>query len=277
MPIITLTTDFGTKDHSVGAVKGAILSEISDVVIIDITHQVSPFHISEAAYIIRNAYHNFPKGSIHIIGVDSELTPENKHLTFFLDGHYFICANNGIMSLIATEIKPEKVVEINIHKNIETNFTVLDIFVKVAAHIARGGTLEVIGKTCEKVKQLKDFTPLVNEKQNQIIGHIIYIDNFGNAISNINRKLFEQVGKSRKYTISARQSAFNKIYDTYSHAINFTVEKNKREEEGKKMAVFNSSNFLEIAIYKSNPLTVGGASSLLGLKHTNTITINFEE
>ncbi len=277
MPIITLTTDFGTKDHSVGAVKGAILSEISDVVIIDITHQVSPFHISEAAYIIRNAYHNFPKGSIHIIGVDSELTPENKHLAFFLDGHYFICANNGIMSLIAAEIKPEKVVEINIHNSIETNFTVLDVFVKVAAHIARGGTLEVIGKPCDKVKQLKDFTPIINEKQNQIIGHIIYIDNFGNAISNISRKLFEQVCKGRKYTISARQSTFNKIYDTYSHAINFSVEKNKREEEGKKMAVFNSSNFLEIAIYKSNPLTVGGASSLLGLKHMNTITINFEE
>lgn len=277
MPIITLTSDFGTKDHSVGAVKGAILNEISNPIIVDITHQVSPFHISEAAYIIKNAYHNFPKESIHIIGVDSELTPENKHLAFYLDGHYFICANNGIMSLIAAEIKPEKVVEINIHNSIETNFTVLDVFVKVAAHIARGGTLEVIGKPCHKVKQLKDFTPLVNEKQNQIIGHIIYIDNFGNAISNISRKLFEQVSKGRNYIISARQSTFSKIYDTYSHAINFDLEKSKREEDGKKIAVFNSSNFLEIAIYKSNPLTVGGAYSLLGLKHMNTITINFEE
>lgn len=277
MSIITLTSDFGIKDHSVGAVKGAILSEITDVIIIDITHQVSPFHIGEAAYIIKNAYHNFPKGSIHIIGVDSELTPENKHLALYLDGHYFICANNGIISLIAAEIKPEKVVEINIHNNIETNFTVLDVFVKVAAHIARGGTLEVIGKPCEKIKQLKEFTPTVNEKQNQIIGHVIYIDNFGNAITNISRKLFEQTGKGRSFVISARQASFKKIYDTYSHAINFTIEKSKREADGKKMAVFNASNFLEIAIYKSNPQTFGGASSLLGLKYMNTVTINFEE
>lgn len=277
MPIITLTSDFGAKDHSVAAVKGAILSEISDVILVDITHQVSPFHIGEASYIIKNAYHNFPKGSIHIIGVDSELTPENKHLALFLDGHYFICANNGIMSLIASEIKPEKVVEINIHNSIETNFTVLDVFVKVAAHIARGGTLEVIGKPCEKIKQLKEFTPIVNEKQNQIIGHVIYVDNFGNAITNISKRLFEQIGKGRKFVISARQSTFTKIYDTYSHAINFNVEKSKREEEGKKLAVFNASQFLEIAIYKSNPHTVGGASSLLGLKHMNTVTLNFEE
>ncbi len=277
MSIITLTTDFGIKDHSVGAVKGAILSELSDARIVDITHQVSPFHIGEAAYIIKNAYHVFPKGTIHIIGVDSELTPENKHLALFLDGHFFVCANNGIISLIAAEIKPEKVVEINIHNTVETNFTVLDVFVKVAAHIARGGTLEVIGKPCQEVKQLKEFTPIINEKQNQIIGHVIYIDNFGNAITNINRKLFSQVGKGRKFQIAARNHIFKQTFDSYSHAINFTVEKSKREEEGKRMAVFNASDYLEIAIYKSNPHTVGGASSLLGLKQMNTVTVNFEE
>ena len=169
MAIITLTTDFGEKDHFVGAVKGAIYSELPDVRIVDISHSINPFSITEAAYIIQNAFNSFPKGSIHIIGIDSELNPENKHIALKLDGHFFVCADNGIMSLIAAEIVPEKIVEINIHDRIETNFPVLDVFVQVACHIARGGTLEVIGKTIQNIKHLTGLKPVVNTDENQII------------------------------------------------------------------------------------------------------------
>lgn len=277
MPIITLTTDFGYKDHSVAVVKAALYSELSDLIIVDISHKVSPFHITEAAYIIKNAYQSFPKGSVHLIGVDAELTPENKHLAIYLDGHYFICANNGILSLIASEIKPEKIVEINIHNSIGSNFPALDVFVKVAAHICRGGTLEVIGKTINEIQQIKNLEPIVNEKQNQMIGHVIYIDNYGNVISNITKKRFNEIAKGRRFSISARNILFSKVYNSYGEAINFNLPKEKREEEGKRLALFNTSGFLELAVYKSNPDTVGSAASLFGLKLTNTITINFEK
>jgi len=277
MAIITLTTDFGEKDYFAGAVKGAIYNELSDVRIVDISHSVSPFHITEASYIIKNAYKSFPKGSIHIIGIDSELTPENKHLAVKLDDHYFICANNGILSLLASEIRPEKIVEINIHDKIQTNFPVLDVFVKVACHISRGGTLEVIGKSIDHIKHLKQFEPIINSDTTQILGHVIYIDNYGNVITNISRKLFESTGKGREFKISARRHSFDAIYETYSHAINFEVEKeHRKEEDGKKLAVFNSAGYIELAIYKSNPNTVGGAASLFGLEYLDTITINFE-
>lgn len=276
MPILTLTTDFGLKDHSVGAVKGALYDELEEVTIVDITHLISPFHITEAAYVIKNAYNNFPKGSIHIIGVDSELTPENKHIAMALNGHYFIAANNGLLSLIASEINPEEVVEINIHDRVDTNFTVLDIFIKVAAHIARGGNLSVIGKKLDHIKQIRHIEPSINNDQNQLIGHVIYIDNFGNVVTNIKRELFHQVAKGRTFSIQARSHEFKKIYDSYSDAINFEVLKDQREEDGKKLALFNSSSYLELAIYKSNPKTVGGASSLFGLKDLDTITIKFE-
>jgi len=276
MAIITLTTDFGLKDPSTGAVKGAILSELDSANIVDISHLISPFHITEAAYIIKNTYNSFPKGTIHIIGVDSEITPENKHVALQLDDHFFICANNGIMSLIASEIKPQKIVEINIHDAVESNFPVLDVFVKVACHIARGGTLEVIGKAIPEIKQLKDFTPFVNQEQKQIVGHVMYIDNYGNVVTNISRKLFEDVGKGRRFKISARSVSFSKIHENYSHAINFEKPKETREEDGKKLAIFNASNYVELAIYKSNPSTVGSASSLFGLQLNDTITINFE-
>ncbi|MHA7060084.1 SAM hydrolase/SAM-dependent halogenase family protein [Aquimarina sp. M1] len=276
MPIITLTTDFGIKDHFVSAVKGAIYTELPDAIIVDISHEISPFHITEAAYIIQNAYKNFPKGSIHIIGIDSELNPENKHIAVKLDDHYFICANNGLISLIASEFRPEKIVEINIHDAIGTNFPVLDVFVAVACHIARGGTLEVVGKSIADIKLIKGITPIVNVGDKQIVGSIIYIDNYGNLITNITRKIFEDVGKGRVFKITARSAIFNTIYERYSDAINFDMEKTKREEDGKKLAIFNSSDYLELAIYKSNPKTVGGASSLFGLHFRDTVSITFE-
>lgn len=274
--IITLTTDFGEKDHFSGAVKGAIYSELEMIKIVDISHSISPFHISEAAYIIQNAYKNFPSGSIHIIGIDSELNPENKHIAVYLDEHYFICANNGIISMLTSQINPEKIVEINVHDNIESNFPVLDVFVKVACHIARGGTLEVIGKPIAEIKELIGIKPVVNPENNQIIGNVIYIDNYGNVICNINKSLFEEIGKGRNFTIQARSIKFTTIYNRYSDFINFENPKSKRVEDGKKLTLWNSSGYLELAIYKSNPNTVGSASSLFGLNCRDTISINFE-
>lgn len=242
----------------------------------DISHEISPFHITEAAYIIQNAYKSFPKGSIHLVGIDSELHPENKHIAVKLDDHYFICANNGLISLIASEFNPEQVVEINIHNAIATNFPVLDVFVAVACHIARGGKLEVIGKTIDDIKMITGIMPIVNVGDKQIVGSVIYIDNYGNLVTNITRKLFDDVGKGRQFKITARTAIFQNIYNRYSDAINFDIEKAKREEDGKKLAIFNSSGYLELAIYKSNPKTVGGASSLFGLDYRDTVTISFE-
>ena len=277
MAIITLTTDFGEKDHFAGAIKGAIYSELSDTKIVDISHSVSPFNISEAAYIILNAYSSFPKGTIHVIGIDSELSPENKHIAIKLDDHYFICANNGIMSMICAEIAPEKIVEINIHDKIETSFPVLDIFVKVACHIARGGTLEVIGKVINNIKPIKNLVPFVNDEKNQIIGSIIYIDNYVNVVTNIKRIFFENIQKTRSFEISARNHKFSRVYNKYSDIVNFDIEESRRNDEGKGMVVFNSSDYLEIAVYKSNCSTTGSASTLMGLKTMDTVTVNFNK
>jgi S-adenosylmethionine hydrolase len=275
MAIITLTTDFGEKDHYAGAIKGAIYSELSDIRIVDVSHSISPFDISEAAYIILNAYSSFPKGTIHIIGIDSELNPENKHIAVKLDDHYFICANNGIMSMICAEIAPEKIVEINIHDKIETSFPVLDVFVKVACHIARGGTLEIIGKVINTIKPIKNLIPFVNDEKNQIIGTVVYIDNYGNVVTNIKRKFFEDVQKTRAYEISARNHTFKTVLNKYSDIINFEIEESKRNDEGRGLVVFNSSGYLEIAVYKSNCRTVGSASTLMGLKTMDTVSVNF--
>ena len=275
MPLITLTTDFGTKDHFVGTIKGAIYTEFIDAKIVDISHQISPFNITETSYILKNAYRNFPKGSIHIVGVDSELSVENRQIAIELDGHFFICSDNGIISMIASEIKPDKMVEITIHNTLASSFNVLDVFVKVACHIARGGTLEVIGKQIDDYKKLNEVNPLINDERNKISGCVIYIDNYGNVVSNITKKLFKEIGKGRPFEVIARNYTFDKILQQYNEVVNFSISPENRQDDGKKLAIFNSAGYLEISIYKSNLKTVGGASSLLGLQYRDTITVKF--
>ncbi|PQB07472.1 hypothetical protein BST83_10095 [Polaribacter filamentus] len=274
MPFITLTTDFGTKDHFVGAVKGAIYSELADAKIVDITHEISPFNITETAYILKNSYKSFPEGTIHIVGVDSELSEDNKHIAIELDKHFFVCPDNGIISMIASEIQPTKIVEINIHDRIESSFPVLDVFVQVACFIARGGNLTVIGKEITEFKKLVEIQPKVNQAQTQIIGGVVYIDNYGNVISNISNKMFNDIGKGRTYKVSASRYSFNKIYKKYNEITGNDLQ-DARQFDGNKLAIFNSAGFLEIAIYRSNLNTVGGASSLLGLDYRDPIIIEF--
>ncbi|MGY6648916.1 SAM hydrolase/SAM-dependent halogenase family protein [Wenyingzhuangia sp. IMCC45574] len=275
MALITLTTDFGTKDHFVSAVKGAIYSLLPTTTVVDISHEISPFNITETAYILKNAYKSFPEGTIHIVGVDTELTPINKHIALALDGQYFVCPDNGIMSLIASEVKPNKIVEINIHEHIETSFSVLDVFVHVACHIARGGTLDVIGKPLTEIKANVELQPKL--EGSKIVGSIIYIDNYGNAVSNISKELFQEFGKGRPFTISAGRYTTSKIANKYSDIIDFNSPDSIKFGPGTRLMLFNSSNFLEIAIYKSNPKTVGAASTLLGLNYREPITIEFKQ
>jgi len=275
MSLITLTTDFGTKDHFVGAVKGAIYSELPDAKIVDITHQISPFNITETAYILKNSYKSFPEKSIHIIGVDSELSTDNKHIALLLDNHYFICPDNGLISMIASEIKPMQIVEINIHDRIESSFPVLDVFVQVACFIARGGSLGVIGKEVQSYKKMIEIQPKINQAQTQIVGGVIYIDNYGNLISNISKKLFVEIGKGRNFKVRAKNYSFTKIQKKYNDLVNYNFSNDRQLYDGSKLAIFNSAGFLEIAIYRSNLSTVGGASTLLGLNYRDHITIEF--
>ena len=276
MAVITLTTDYGLKDPYVGAVKGAIFKQLPNVNVVDISHHITPFHIAEAAYIIQNSYITFPEGTIHIIGVDAEHTPENRHVAVLLNGHYFICADNGVVCLIMNKLRPEKMVEINIHDRIESNFTMLDAFVQTACHIARGGTLEVIGKPVTYLQRIAGIFPQVSDQHLYIHGQVIYIDNYGNSVTNITKETFEKVGKGRAFVLSARSERYKQIHERYSDIVNFEVNPEQRDVDGKGLCIFNSAGYIEIATYKSNPLTVGSASSLFGLRIDTPVIINFE-
>ena len=267
MPIITLTTDLGLKDHYVASVKGAILSQIPDINIVDITHNIDAFNISQTAYVIRNCYKNFPVGSIHILGVDAELSIDNSHLAVFAGGHYFIGTDNGTFSLLFDELKAEKIVQLNISQNTDSlTFPIKDVFVIAACHIARGGTLEIIGKEIAAFKEMKsELKPVtehdINTNNDIIKGAVVYIDTYGNATTNISKDLFEQVRKGRDFVI---------LFGREDERISKLREKYKDATKGEKLAIFSVNGMLEIAQNK------GRATDLLGLKIHDYVRIEFK-
>ena len=274
MSIITLTTDYGLKDHFVGALKGKILSEYSEAKIIDISHEIDPFNTVEASYIISAAYTSFPKGTVHLIGVDMEHNKENKHIVMQWNDHYFIAADNGILSMVSQKIVPQKIVAINIHDLLPSDAADLDVFVKVACHIAKGGLMNIIGKEINTIKQVTDLQAVVAADGNSLKGHVIYIDHFGNVITNITKKYFIEIARGRPYEIELKTKNIKTILPNYT-AIASSEKYPIKSYEGEKLAIFNEAGFLEIAIFRSNPSKVGSAKSLLGLNHRAIINIVF--
>lgn len=275
MSIITLTTDYGLKDHFVGSLKGKILSEYPEAQIIDISHDIDPFNIVEASYIIGASYSSFPKGTVHLIGVDMELNKENLHIVMQWNDSYFIAADNGILSMLSQKIVPQKIVAINIHDRLPSDASGLDVFVTVACHIARGGLLNVIGREINNVKEVTEMKAVVSNDSNCLKGHVIYIDHFGNVVTNITKKQFLEVAKGRPYEIQMKTKNIKTILPNYS-AIAISDKYPIKNYEGEKLAIFNEAGYLEIAIFRSNPSKIGSASSLLGLNYRDAVTIEFK-
>jgi S-adenosyl-L-methionine hydrolase (adenosine-forming) len=265
MPIITLTTDLGLKDFYVSAVKGAIYSQFPEANVVDITHLVPPFDILQASFIVKNAYKNFPKGTVHIIGVNAEPTDKNVHVALYADGHYFIGSDNGIFSLLFDK-KPDQIVELNLMSDSDHFiFPTKNLFVKAACHIARGGTLEVIGTAKENVFERSLFRNVPEESV--IKGIVIYIDNYENVFTNISKESFKETGKGRPFTIFLKRY-LNTDGDYVIQQISNTYQD---VPDGEKLALFSTTGEMEIAINKGN------AASLLGLRLGDTIRIEFHD
>jgi S-adenosylmethionine hydrolase len=272
MSIITLTSDFGTKDFSISAVKGNLLEQIDRPTIVDISHEIKPYNIIEASFIVKAAYPNFPKNSIHLIGVDSAYSSVNKHLIAQLDDQYFIGADNGFFSILASQEKYLQLIEIKHPKSELSNFPMLDVFVDIAAQIVLGEKLENLGMPVNQLNKWKQNQPNI-AKENEIIGYIVYIDAYGNLITDITKKQFDSFCKKCKFEINVSNTKIRKIYPTYRAFINDNADKEEGTRVGLELAIFNSLDLLEIALYKSNPNFGGSAASLLGLKVGDSISV----
>ncbi|MBI4944928.1 MAG: SAM-dependent chlorinase/fluorinase [Bacteroidetes bacterium] len=235
MAIITLTTDLGLHDYYVGALKGTILSQMPEAVIVDISHSVPAFDIRHAAYVLSQAYPNFPKETVHILGVNAEIAANQNHLAIYCDGHYFIGTDNGIFSLLFDKV-PDKIYDLsNIRQETELLiFPLKNIFVKAACHLARGGTPEVLGMQQDDFRKVDTVNPVFTD--NTLHGTVMYIDSYGNAVINITKKLFSDTVKGKKFTIEFSGEEINELSLRYNETAG-----------GNILALFNSAGYLEIA------------------------------
>lgn len=258
MAIITLTTDLGDKDIYQAALKGSILKLLPTASIVDITHNVSAFNVQQAGFILKNSFHYFPDGTVHLIGIDTVFNKETKYLAVYYKKHFFVGSDNGIFSLMF-DADPEEVVEINIMQDLKfLHFPLADIFVKAACHLADNGKLGDIGLPVLSIEKKMNLQPVI--EKNQIRGAVIYIDAFQNVITNITKEFFNRVQQGRNFTLSFKRN------ETINHLSWYYNE----VPEGEKLCLFGISDHLEIAINKGN------ASGLLGLSLGDTVIINFE-
>ena len=257
MAIITLTTDLGLSDYYVGAVKGKILKEAEDVQIIDISHQIRPFDAFHAAFVIKNAYPDFPSGTIHIVNVESDNIKSSRYLLIVHKEQIFIGHDNGIYFLVF-DGNPEEVYELDVDMEKKYTFPARDVMAEVACHIKKGKSPEELGKRIYNIQGLSILQPVVYE--NSIRGNIIYIDRYENVMVNIKKDMFDEVRQGRRFNILFKRNEFiSNLSERYSEV-----------QEGDKLAFFNSAGYLELAINK------GKASSLLGLKLSDFVQIDFE-
>ena len=257
MSIITLTTDWNNEDFYTGALKGNILSHCEDTRIIDITHKVRPFNIPEAAFILRNTYPHFPKETIHLIGVKSEITEDQNYVIVQKDNQYFIGADNGIFGLMFSKA-PEKIIRIS-EKPVHPTFPSLSLFRNIACKLADGENIEDLGEPTEHLFKKIPIRPTIEESV--IIGKVVYIDSFSNAITNISKDLFYRVADNRRFQIFVQSNTnkINKISKTYNE-----------NPEGELLAIFNSLNLMEIA------MNGGNIAEILSLDTNSTIRIRFK-
>jgi len=233
--IITLLTDFGQSSYYVAAMKGVILSICPDAKIVDITHNISPQDIDEAAFVLNQTYSLFPAGTIHTIVVDPGVGTERKPIIVKTNDYYFVAPDNGVLSYIFQNSEGAEVYEADnknfFRKEISSTFHGRDIFAPVAAHLALGVNINKIGKVFTDFEKGK--TPDVKIRGNQITGSIIYIDRFGNCITNIPAGLI----KNKKISIHIKNLFIDRLSATFS-----SVGRNSI------LAYIGSSDMLEIGI-----------------------------
>ncbi len=259
MTIVTLTTDWGVGSHYSGAVKGTLMKHIPGVSVVDICHELPVFDIIQASFVLKNAFPHFPEGTIHLLGINTEAGLDTPHVLIRYKGHYFIGADNGTFSLICDEA-PDLAIELELLQDTDIfTFSTRDVFAKAASLLAGGSPPESLGRPYPELNKKILFRPVVYP--DKIIGKVIFIDHYGNVFVNIDRPLFRETGKNRRFEIRFRSpgNAISQIHLAYSDVA-----------PGDRLALFGSTNYLEIAINQGN------ASGLLGLHMNDTVSIEFE-
>lgn len=256
MPIITLTSDWGQRDYFLAVIKGKILSRMPSATLVDVSHEISPFNLKQASFIVRNSYPHFPAGTVHIISLLNEAGGSAPYLAVEKDGQYFIGTDNGIFSLIFDQ-KPATIIRLAMPAEASAQgFPARDVYVHAAIHLASGGDIRQLGEPASGWTEQLHLNPVVSG--DVIRGVVIYINRYENVVTNITRELFDKVGRGRRCVIEFRGETVKQIASAYQDV-----------PVGEIVAIFGSTGHLEIA------LNQGNAAGLLGLEENDPVRVEF--
>jgi len=239
MNVISLITDFGLTDNFAGVIKAVILKINPDAQIVDICHEVRPQDITQAAFLLKASFKYFPFGTIHLVVVDPKVGSKRKRIVVKTRNYYFIAPDNGVLWPTLKDELPIEIIEIANDKYFlkptSDTFHGRDIFAPIAAYISKGKDISEFGKRIRSIKEL--VLPRVKIIPKVLTGEIIYIDRFGNLISNIDKDILYNFIENRKFKISIKNKTIYRISNNYTEVPNL-----------KPLALIDSYNYLEIAI-----------------------------
>ncbi len=263
--IVTLTSDFGSKDAFTGSMRGAILKVNPAAQIFDISNDIGPQDIWEAAFTLRNAYSYFPKDTIHLAVVDPGVGSSRRPILVKTENFYFVGPDNGIFSLIYTEAERLRVIHITASHyflpSISPTFHGRDIFAPVAGWLTKGLPIENFGE--EVTDYVKMNIPTAKKSPEGIDGNVIHIDRFGNAITNIKyaeiRELIPNEPDLANTSVTLVGKEIKGLKPFYAAAA-----------PGELAALANSSGYLEIFMFKQN------ARTALSLKRGEAVKLSIK-
>jgi len=256
MPIITLTSDFGTEDWFVGTMKGVIATIHPEATIVDITHAIASGDIRTGAFALAASYKYFPEGTVHVAIVDPGVGSKRRAIAIQTERYFFVGPDNGVLSYAVRgeKIRMVRVLENAAYflKSVSQTFHGRDMFAPVATHLARGAAISKLGPSATNFVRLDWPEPKMSD--NTIEGEVIYADKFGNAITNIPAACLAK--PRNRFEVFKGRRRLCSVEDFYQSV-----------PTGKAVAVPGSSGYLEIAV------NGGNASATLGLERSNPVEV----
>ncbi len=255
MTIVTITSDWIKGDYALASLKGRLLSEFEDIIICDITHSIPAHDVIQETFVLKGSYPSFPKGTIHLMCVASEPPKGSQMAVVYSNGHYFIGVNDGRFSHLFDNLPS---IAFEVKKRGESSaFTALDALT-TGVRAVKNNDFETLTTPCEVRRESVRSTSF---DKDSITGRVMYIDSFGNVVTNIERSLFERLCNGREYTIYVQgpYTKLSSISEDYSG-----------HRAGEIFAIFNNAGLLEIGIF------YGDISKLESVETSAEVRIKFK-
>jgi S-adenosylmethionine hydrolase len=272
-PIITITTDFGTEDAYVPSMKGTMLSICPEARLVDVTHEVSPQDVMEAAFVLRSTRGHFPGETIHLVVVDPGVGTDRRAVALRAEGQWFVGPDNGVFPLVLDQAAPDAMAELDDptfwrDDSPSATFHGRDIFAPAAAHLAAGHSVEDLGSSIDTLEPLQWARPSTAPQTVQ--GWVVHVDHFGNCITNIRRSTLADAAEldDPNLPLDAFPSLKAYVGNTVLRELHPTYG---AVPKGDPLLLFGSTDHLEIAA------NGGNAAELLGIRKGDSVKFVLED